>query len=289
MIRTIAEIGINHNGDFATALKLQEAAAQAGCWAVKYQIRTNFHACVPQHLWHTKRKWRGKELDYFDYRAALEFDDQQLRDLYQHAKSLGLEWFASPWDVESVARLASIQRTYCKVASAGVTNYNLLDAIGRASFRTVFVSSGMSTERQLQRAVEFLQDGPDDPHFVFMACTSVYPCPDSLCNVTKIESFWNLTEQRTRDIGYSGHETGVLPSLYAGVLGATYIERHLTLDKSMEGSDHAASLEPHEMKELCDRLAEIPAILGDGKIGPIPEERPSIEKLRGIPQEVACG
>lgn len=288
MIRTIAEIGINHNGDLATALKLQEAAAAAGCWAVKYQIRTDFHACVPKALWHTKRKWHGKELDYFDYRAALEFSDTELKQLYDHAKKLGLEWFASPWDVESVGRLAAIERDYCKVASAGVTNYNLLDAIGRESFRTVFISTGMSTSRDIDRAAEFLRDEPDRPHFVFMACTSVYPCPDRLSNLTRMRV---LAGRYTghEEAGYSGHETGILPSLYAGVLGASYIERHLTLDKNQEGSDHAASLEPHEMKELCDRLAEIPAILGSGDIRPIPEERPAMEKLQGIPQEVPVG
>lgn len=280
MIRTIAEIGINHNGCFKTAINLQEQAAAAGCWAVKYQIRTNFHACTPRHLWDTTRRWHGEDMPYLEYRRRLEFDDKQLRELYDHAQSLGLEWFASPWDVESVGRLAAIERDYCKVASAMVTNEPLLRAIARADFGTTLLSSGMSDEWEVRSAYEVLWGGRR--RMVVMTCTSVYPCPPHLLNLARIGQFGYACET-----GYSGHETGILPSLYAAVLGATYIERHLTLAKSAEGSDHAASLEPHEMRELCDRLAEIPAILGSGEIRPLPDERSAMEKLRGL--EVNCG
>lgn len=275
MIRTVAELGINHNGDFATALRLQEVAAECGAWAVKYQIRTNFHECTPGHLWETTRKWRGETLPLFEYRRRLEFSDKQLMDLHKHAKSIGLEWFASPWDRESVHRLAVIERDYCKVASAHVTNYNLLAEIRKAGFPNVFLSCGMSTAEDCQFAADFIK-GKSHPHVIPMICTSVYPCPDTLCNVGRVRSLRGYTEY-----GYSGHETGILPSLYAAVLGASYIERHLTLDKSQDGSDHKSSLEPSGFRELCQRLSDIPSIMGDGTIQPLPEELPAIEKLRG--------
>jgi N-acetylneuraminate synthase len=277
VIRTIAEIGINHNGDFKSAIRLQEAAAESGCWAVKYQIRTNFHACTPRNLWNTTRHWQGEDLPYLEYRKRLEFDDKQLRELYDHAKSLGLEWFASPWDVESVCRLAAINPDYCKIASAMVTNEPLLINVA-AKFKTVFLSSGMSDEFDLQKAYTRLWRHGQN-RVVVMACTSVYPCPPHLLHLSRVR--WLCDEfGYACDVGYSGHETGILPSLYAAVLGATYIERHLTLDKNQEGSDHKASLEPHEMKELCDRLAEVETILGSPEIRPLPEEQPAIEKLR---------
>ena len=275
MIRTIAEIGINHNGDFGTAIRLQDAAHDAGAWAVKYQIRSNFYECVPKRLWGTKRRWQGEELDLFEYRSRLEFSDQQLGELYQHAKALGMEWFASPWDRESVGRLAAIQIDYCKVASAHVTNYNLLAAIRGAGFQNVFLSTGMSYGDDVNFASQFIKGDRHLPTVIPMACTSVYPCPPHLCNLGRLKRMCGFPSY-----GYSGHESGILPSLYAAVLGATFIERHLTLDKTQEGSDHAASLEPHEFKELCERLAELPAILGSGEMKPIDEELPAIERLR---------
>lgn len=280
--KVIAEIGINHDGNFETAKQLQEQAAWAGCWAVKYQIRTNFHACVPRHLWETTRKWQGEDLPYFEYRRRLEFSNDQLKALYDHAKCLGLEWFASPWDVESVGRLAAIERDYCKVASASVTNHNLLDAIGRHGFKTVILSCGMSTEHEMRRAVEFLQDDPDNPKFIFMACTSVYPCPPALCNLNRVRFAFGGMAERACEVGYSGHETGTLPSLVAAALGASYIERHLTHDQEAEGSDHAASLTAEGIRDLIELLGQVESMMGDGRIRPLPEERPAIEKLRGL-------
>ena len=275
MIRTIAEIGLNHNGCLGTAKALQVAAAEAGCWAVKYQIRTNFRECSPAHLWETTRQWQGKAVSYFEYRAALEFNDCQLRELYDHAQSLGLQWFASCWDVASVGRLARISRDLIKVASAGVTNRPLLEAIAREKFETVFLSTGMSDQSEVDTAKRMLWD---DSKVILMACTSVYPCPKHLCNLSRI----NTLDYRyaNRVVGYSGHEPDLLPSLYAAVLGATYIERHLTYDKNAEGSDHKSSLEPHEMRELCARLADIPILLGSPEIEPLPEEAASIKRLR---------
>jgi N-acetylneuraminate synthase len=284
MIRTIAEIGLNHNGNLATAKRLQQAAADAGCWAVKYQIRTDFKECSPPHLWDTVRQWQGRELSYFDYRAALELDDRQLRELYDHAQSLGLQWFASCWDVASVARLANISRDYVKVASAHVTNGAILNAIGRAGFGHAFLSTGMSTEAEIDSAAWWLRRSCSE--LTVMYAVSTYPCSDAIVN---LDRFRSLKFFHAHSLGYSGHERDLLPSLMAATLGATYIERHVTLDKNAEGSDHKVSLEPHELRELCEQLKRVTAILGKGgRIEPLPEERAAMEKLRGVqPAEVA--
>jgi N-acetylneuraminate synthase len=281
MIRVICECGLNHNGCLATAKRLQEVAAESGCWAVKYQVRTNFKECSPPHLWDTTRQWQGRELSYFDYRAALEFNDQQLRELYDHAQSLGLEWFASCWDVASVKRLASISRDYVKVASAHVTNEAILNAIAAERFGHVFLSTGMSTEGEIEDAESRL--APECRELTLMYAVSVYPCEDAVVNLARMSRLY------TDSYGYSGHERDLLPSLMAAAMGATYIERHVTLDKNAEGSDHKASLEPHELRELCEQLKRIPVILGPGgRIAPLPEERASMEKLRGMVQEATA-
>lgn len=283
MIRTIAEIGINHNGCMGTAKALQVAAAQAGCWAVKYQIRTNLRECVPRSLWDTSRQWQGKAVSYFEYRSSLEFTDVQLRELYDHAQSLGLQWFASCWDVESVARLARISRDVIKVASASVTNRPLLEMIAREQFQHVILSTGMSTEAKIHEAARLLSRACD--HLTAMYAVSVYPCPDAVVN---LERFYRLKFLPARSLGYSGHEPDLLPSLMAAAMGATYIERHLTYDKNAEGSDHKASLEPHELAELCKALARVPVILGtERRIEPLPEEAGSMAKLRPEVEAVA--
>lgn len=276
-MKVIAEIGINHNGCLGTAKALQVAAAEAGSWAVKYQIRTNFRECVPQMLWSTTKRWQGRELSYFDYRAALEFSDAELRELYDHAQSLGLQWFASCWDVASVGRLASISRDYVKVASASVTNRPLLEAIAAESFGHAFLSTGMSTEEQIDEAAWLLKRSCGK--LTAMYAVSVYPCPDAVVN---LERMHRLKFLPANSLGYSGHEPDLLPSLLAAAAGAEYIERHLTYDKGAEGSDHKASLEPNELRELCKQLARVPVILGPGgKIAPLAEERGSMERLRG--------
>ncbi len=273
-MKVIAEIGLNHNGCMATAKALQIAAAAAGCWAVKYQIRTNFRECSPPHLWETTRQWQGKAVSYFEYRAALEFNDRQLRELYGHAQSLGLQWFASCWDVASVGRLARISRECIKVASAAVTNRPLLEAIARERFEHIIMSTGMSSEAEIEEADSILAHSCK--HYTLMYAVSVYPCPDVSVNLARLR---RLTFGDS--LGYSGHETDLLPSLLAAAMGATYIERHVTYDRNAEGSDHKASLEPMELAELCRQLERVPVILGaERRIAPLPEEAASIERLR---------
>lgn len=278
MIRVIAELGVNHGGNFEEAVKLQTAAADAGAWAVKYQMRTNFKECVPEHLWNTERVHCGERMSYLEYRAAMEFSDGELLALKRHANSLGLEWFASVWDVASVGRLAAISRDYVKVPSAMVTNLALLQAIANAGFARAFLSTGMSYAFDVHLAYDILWDNAAR-QVTLMACVSSYPCRDGALNLNRVR---DMQEQAgwSAEVGYSGHERDILPSLIAVGLGATYIERHLTMDKSQDGSDHAASLEPGELAELVTQANRVEAMLGDGTIRPLPEEEPAIRRLR---------
>lgn len=279
MIRVIAEIGINHDGNFKRAIALQESAAAAGAWAVKYQIRTDFEAYTPRHLWDTTRRWHGEDMPYREYRRRLEFSDEQLLALKDHANGMGLVWFASPWDVSSVHRLAAISRDYVKVASAGVTNEPLLLAISGEKFRQAFISCGMSAEASFWHACHLLRRNGDSK-VIPTVCTSVYPCPARLLNLSRLGYLQCGFSSAFSEFGYSGHEQGILPSLIAVGLGATYIERHLTYDKTAEGSDHAASLDATELGELVRQSQEVAAMLGSPEIRPLPEEEAAMRKLR---------
>ena len=279
MIRVIAELGVNHGGSFEEAIRLQSAAADAGCWAVKYQMRTNFKECVPEHLWESLRIWRGEPMTYLEYRKKVELSHRELLALRKHAKSIGLEWFASVWDRSSVGTMAAINREWVKVPSAMLTNENLLHEIRCNNFRTVFLSTGMSTQDEIFRALKILGNCTT----ILMACVSAYPAFDEILNVRRVETLQTMAGHGAFGpyaVGYSGHETDILPSLIAVGLGATYIERHLTMDKTQEGSDHAASLEPQEMAELVRQAQRVESMLGDGTIKPLPEEEPAMRRLR---------
>lgn len=281
MIRVIAELGTSHEGDFDKAIAMQSAAADAGCWAVKLQIRTDMEECTPEHLWSTTREFRGETLPYLEYRRMVEFDDKSLTLLMHHARMLDLEWFASVWDVPSVERLSYLSRDYVKIPSAMATNEELLRAIDAAKFGKVFLSAGMTHDVDVQRATCILAGN----NIVLMHCVAAYHCPDNLCNLKRL-SAWKYPDDDPQSwhtasaYGYSGHERGILPSLIAVGLGATFIERHLTLDKSNPGSDQACSLEPHEMAELVQKCHEVEAMLGTGAEFPLPEEIPAMRRLR---------
>lgn len=276
MIRVIAELGINHGGSFEEAIRLQTAAADAGCWAVKYQMRTNFKECVPEHLWDTERVHRGERMTYLEYRRRMEFSDGELSALKRHANSLGLEWFASVWDVASVGRLAAISLDHVKVPSAMVTNDELIESVAGEQFGTVFLSTGMSTRREVWSAIDRLWT--QEARLVPMACVSAYPCPEDCLNLARLRNMPGC--HICANVGYSGHETDILPSLIAVGLGAGYIERHLTMDKRQEGSDHASSLEPQELAKLVRQAQRVETMLGDGTIHPLPEEEPAMRRLR---------
>ena len=269
----IAEIGINHNGDMKLVKKLIDVAVEAGCDAVKFQKRTINKVYSEEYLnsfrespWGTTQREQkeGLELSYDEY---VEID--------KHCKEKNIEWFASAWDVDSQLFLQQFNLKYNKVASAMLVNYDLLRTIAKEK-RYTFISTGMSTYDEIDKAVKIFRE--ENCPFELMHCNSTYPMENKDANLKVIEELRNRYNCK---VGYSGHEKGILVSICAVALGATSIERHITLDRNMYGSDQKASIEPNELKELVKDIREVELILGDGKKVLSDAEQKVKEKLRG--------
>lgn len=275
MVYIIAEIGINHNGDIGIAKKLIDLAASNGCSAVKFQKR-NPDICVPEHQKNVMRDTPWGQMTYLEYKYKVEFGKKEFDEIDLYCKHKGIDWFASAWDTSSQEFLQQYNLKYNKVASALLTSKDLLKMIAEED-RHTFISTGMSTMEQIDEAVSVFRE--HNCPFTVMACTSTYPCDVSECNVRFIQTL----EEKFPDsigVGYSGHEKGILPTTLAVALGATVIERHITLDRTMWGSDHAASLGPQGLELLCRDVRNVPKILGDGVKTVYVSEQPIIEKLR---------
>jgi N-acetylneuraminate synthase len=269
-----AEIGINHNGDLDLARRLIDASTRAGCDAVKFQKRTP-ELCVPLEQRDVMRSTPWGEMTYMAYRERVEFDEADFRAVDEHCKASGLAWFASPWDEPSVTFLETFEPPAYKVASATLTDDSLLKAI-RDTGRTVVLSTGMSSLEQVDHAVDLL-GGPDD--LLITHCTSSYPCPPEELNLRMIGT---LRERYGCPIGYSGHEIGLPTTVAAVALGACYVERHITLDRAMWGSDHAASVEPSGFERLVNYIRVTESALGDGEKRVYDSERPLLDRLRRV-------
>ncbi|AKA08878.1 N-acetylneuraminate synthase family protein [Streptomyces noursei] len=273
------EIGINHNGDLENAFALIDAAADAGCDAVKFQKRTP-EVCTPRDQWDIERDTPWGRMTYIDYRHRVEFDEDGYRAIDEYCKKRGIAWFASPWDVESVAFLEKFDVPCYKVASASLTDDELLRAL-RATGRAVILSTGMSTPKQIRHAVEVL--GSDN--IVLCHATSTYPAKAEELNLRMIHTL--QAEYPNVPIGYSGHETGLQTTLAAVALGATFVERHITLDRAMWGSDQAASVEPQGLTRLVRDIRTIEESLGDGVKKVYESELGPMKKLRRVTGVVA--
>lgn len=267
----VAEIGINHNGSIETAKSLIFESAKAGADAVKFQKRTP-EDCVPAEMWEVERDTPWGRMTYIEYRRRMEFDFQQYSELKLYANSLELDFFATPWDPKSVRFLEKLNVPCMKVASASLTDKNLLRTIRGTKLPTI-LSTGMSTIDEIDDAVSSLHGIP----LVICHSTSAYPCRVEELNLSMISV---LKERYQLLTGYSGHETGIPTSLAAAVLGAVYIERHITLDRSMLGSDHAASLEPHGFQRLVRDIRIWETARGDGIKRVYESEIPLMKKLR---------
>ncbi|MFD8995740.1 N-acetylneuraminate synthase family protein [Streptomyces abikoensis] len=273
------EIGINHNGDLATALALVDAAADAGCDAVKFQKRTP-EICTPRDQWDVERDTPWGRMTYIDYRHRVEFGEDEYRAIDEHCARRGIAWFASPWDVESVAFLEKFDVPAHKVASASLTDDELLRTL-RATGRTVVLSTGMSTPKQIRHAVEVL--GSDN--VVLCHATSTYPAKAAELNLRVVNTL--MAEYPNVPIGYSGHETGLQTTLAAVALGAAFVERHITLDRAMWGSDQAASVEPGGLSRLVRDIRVVEESLGDGVKRVYDSELGPMRKLRRVAGVVA--
>ena len=272
-VYVIGEIGINHNGDLDTAKALVEVAARAGCQAVKFQKRTP-EVCVPLEQQSQVRSTPWGDMTYLEYRHRVEFDRQQYAEIGKHCDALGLQWFASPWDVPSVAVLEDLDVPCHKVASATLTDGDLLRAL-RDTGKPVLLSTGMSTLEQIDRAVGIL--GTD--RLVLLHATSTYPLPPEEANLRTITT---LQQRYGVPVGYSGHERGLQISLAAVALGAVVLERHITLDRAMWGSDQAASLEPGGLEHLVRDVRVIETALGDGHKRVFAGELAPMARLRRV-------
>jgi len=252
----IAEIGINHNGDLNLAKQLIDLAAEEGCDAVKFQKRDidtvytkEFLDSYRESLWGSTQR---------DQKRGLEFGYKEYKQIDTYCKLRGISWFGSAWDVKSLRFLNQFGVPYNKVASAMITNVDFLKQVARLQ-KFTFISTGMCEGRDIDKAVEIFSDHKCP--FVLMHCVSTYPCPNEDCNVQMVKT---LYDTYGCEVGYSGHEHGINPSVLAVALGATVIERHITLDRSMYGSDQSASLERDGLHRLIRDCNDVKGILGDG-------------------------
>ena len=268
----IAEIGINHNGSLSIAKQLIDAAVKAGCDAVKFQKRTP-DICVPQDMWHITRETPWGTMSYIDYRNKMEFWAEEFEQINSYCAEQDIRWFASCWDEESVGFIEQFDAVIYKAPSALLTNIPLLRAM-KATGKPLMISTGMSSMEQIEHAV----DDVGDNGLLIAHATSIYPCSDIQLNLNMIPALKRAFPHAV--IGYSGHETGVPTTVAAVALGAAFVERHITLDRAMWGSDQAASVEPHGVEILVRHIRSVEKALGDGVKKVYPEEMAAMKKLR---------
>ena len=267
----VAEIGINHNGDMDIAKALIDAAANAGCDAVKFQKRTP-ELAVPAEMRDKMRDTPWGYISYMDYRERVEFGRDEYAEIDAYCKDKGVDWFVSCWDEPAVDFMEQFDPPAYKVASATMTDADMLRHL-RGTGRPIILSTGMSTMDQIQAAVELL----DIDNLMITHTTSTYPCDPEELNLSMIRT---LEGQFPCPIGYSGHEIGLQTTIAAVALGAALVERHITLDRAMWGSDQAASVEPHGFRRLVRDIRAVELALGDGQKRVYESEKPSLHRLR---------
>jgi len=266
----IAEIGINHNGSVEIAKRLIDVAVESGCDAVKFQKRTVDVVYTQEELARPRPNHFGKTNG--DLKRGLEFGFEEFAEINDYCRQKKILWMASCWDEESVDFIEQFNPPAYKIASACLTDRELL-LHTKSKGHPIILATGMSTLDEIDSAVELL--GAENT--IVMQCTATYPSDNADLNLTVIPQY----KERYRTLsGYSGHERGIAPSFLAAVMGASVVERHITLDRTMWGSDHAASLEPQGLKKLIRDIKGIPAMLGDGQKIVYEAEKPIIEKLR---------
>jgi len=273
-VYVIAEIGINHNGSLEVARKLIEGAAQAGCDAVKFQKRTP-ELCVPMDQRQIERDTPWGRMTYMDYRYKVEFSFDEYSEIDAYCREQGIAWFASCWDEEAVDFMEQFNPPCYKAASASLTDLALLKKT-KATGRPLIISTGMSTMEEVDAAVNEL--GRDN--LLIAHTNSTYPCPVEELNLRMIHTLQQRYPENP--IGYSGHEVGLATTWAAVALGATFVERHVTLDRAMWGSDQAASVEISGMSRLVSNIRDIEQSLGDGVKRVYDGEAAARKKLRRV-------
>jgi len=271
-IFVIAEAGINHNGDINVAKKLIDMAVDAGCDAVKFQKRTIDLVYTAEVLDASRESpWGNTQRDQ---KQGLEFTLEQYQEIDRYCRDRKMLWSASAWDIPSLEFVDGFNPPFHKIASAMLTHRLFTEAVASKG-RLTLISTGMATTKIIDQVVEIFKSAGTP--FVLLHTVSTYPSPESDLNLSMIHT---LVERYKVPVGYSGHEPSVSPSIVAAVLGATVIERHITIDRTMYGSDQAASLEASGLRQLVATLRKIPAMLGTGEKDWAPGEKAVAEKLR---------
>lgn len=272
----VAEIGANHNGRLQTAINLVDAAWEAGCDAVKGQLR-DCDLAIPERQKEQIRDTPWGRVTYLDYRRKLELDLDAHRTLANRCRKYGMDYFLSVWDTNSAAWDAQLETPLVKVPSAGLTHHDLILACDPE--KDLVLSTGMSTEEEVRAALDVAIRKWEPHHTVVCQATSTYPAEHRDLNLRVIQ--WIERLQPWVIPGYSGHERGIATTVAARALGAMYLERHFTLDRTMWGTDHAASLEPQGMKRLVRDVRAVEQALGSSKKVLLEVEKPARIKLRG--------
>lgn len=268
----IGEIGINHNGNVGQARHLIKMAADCGCNAVKFQKRTidkvytkDFLKQYRESPWGTTQR---------EQKEGLEFNEKEYDEIDLYCKAEGIEWFASAWDIDSLKFLRKYKLKHNKVASVMLTNIPFVEEVAKEG-KLTFISTGMSTLEEIDEVVNIFKYHKCP--FILMHCVGLYPCPDALLNLNMIKT---LRKRYNCEVGYSGHSPGVWDAIVATVLGAKYIEKHITTDRTMYGSDQASSLEKRGLELVVENCNAINKMLGEGKKEILKEEQKIRDKLR---------
>lgn len=269
----IGEIGINHNGKLSVAKKIIDLAKHNGFDAVKFQKRTP-EISTPDYQKNKLRETPWGEMTYLNYKKKIEFSLSQYEEIDKYCKSKKIDWFVSCWDVQSLNLMKRFKFKYHKIASAMITNYSLLEAVAKTKVHTI-ISTGMSNYKDINKAIKIFKS--NNCKYSLLHCISTYPANENDLNLNCITT---LKKKYKCQVGYSGHENSVSPSIVAYLLGAEIIERHITLDRSMWGTDQSASLSNEGMRNLCNIIQKVPQMLGDGKKRILKEEIPILKKLR---------
>lgn len=271
LVYIAAEIGINHNGDITIAKKLIDAALRAGCDAVKFQKRTP-ELCVPDNQKDIKRETPWGYITYLDYRHKVEFDLKEYKEIDHYCRQKGIAWFVSCWDEPSVDFMQHFDVPAHKIPSASLTDSALLKHYKKTG-KLLIMSTGMSTMEEIKKAVGIL----DMNNLILTHSTSTYPCPVEELNLKMIET---LRSEFLCPVGYSGHEVGLPSTVAAVALGACYVERHITLDRSMWGSDQVSSVEPGGLERLVKYIRIVEQSMGDGMKRVYDSEKKVMNRLR---------
>lgn len=274
-IYVIAEIGINHNGSLEIAKQLIDIAKVAGCDVVKFQKR-NPDVCVPEHQKKIMRDTPWGKMTYLDYKYKVEFNKSDYDEIDEYCKSKDIHWSASPWDIDSLNFLIEYDIPFIKIPSALLTNLELIKESAKKS-KELIISTGMSTMEEVDLAVDAIKNANSNCKYSILHCNSTYPAPIEELNLKCIQT---LEKKYNCPVGYSGHEFGLTTTIASICMGATIIERHITLDRTMWGTDQMCSVEPQGLIKLVRGIKELSLAIGDGEKRVTEKEKEIRKKLR---------